>query len=284
MAEVGQGLFLGSDSIQFIQNNNFVFANPFFEAPPAPTWVVRTDAYSGSVVLAMPGTLATDLGMVNYYDDISSVIKGTGSNKSIIPSGSGAEARLYPSASVVSSGSYDFAADGYETSPFSSGSQNVGFLPSGELNFSTSDFVIEYWINYGPTGFTMPPFNKGISSPGNTPNYFDFAGFFPRYRLGFNDNFTFFNQSQTAGVWYHVAFVRTSTTVNMYINGVKHVTTATIGSGAFTTSAYHIMGLNSGNTNDGAPSRFNDLRITIGTNRGYTGATITVPQSIIYKT
>jgi hypothetical protein len=283
MAEVGLGLFLGSNPIQLIQNNNFVFGDPFTEAPPAPVWQVRNDVYSGSVVLAMPGTLATDLGMTNYYDDISSVIKGTGTNKSIIPSGSGANALLWASASVVSSGSYDFAADGYETSPFSSGSQNVGFLPSGELNFGSSDFVIEYWINYGPSGFTQPPFNKGISSPGNSPNFFDFAGFFPRYRLGFNDAFTFFNQVQSAGVWYHIAWVRSSTTVNLYINGVKHATTATIGAGAFNASAYHLMGVNSGNTNDGGPSRFNDLRITIGTNRGYTGSTITVPDSIIFK-
>ena len=286
MAKVGLGLFLGGDQISLIQNNNFVFGNPFFEVPPTPVWEVRTDAYSGSVVLAMPGTLATDLGMVNYYDDISSVIRGTGTNKSIVPSGSvvGSSVNLlWASSSIVNSGSYDFSVDGYETSVFSSGSQNVGFLPSGELNFSTSDFVIEYWINYGPSGFTTPPFNKGISSPGNSPNYFDFAGFASRYRLGINDTFTFFNQVQTAGVWYHVAFVRSSTTVNMYINGVKHATTATVGTTSINASAYHIMGINSGNTNDGGPSRFNDLRITIGTDRGYTGATITVPQSIIYK-
>jgi hypothetical protein len=284
MSQVGQGLFLGETPIQLIQNNNFVSANPFTE----PQWQVRNDAFASLVVLAMPGTFVPELGMTNYYDDISSVIRGTGSNKSIIPSGSGANARLWASSSIVNSGSYDFSVDGYETSVFSSGSQNVGFLPSGELDFGSLPFVIEYWINYGPTGFTQPPFNKGISAPGNSPNFFDFAGWAPRYRLGMNDGFTFFNQSQTAGVWYHIAWVRTNVlpnaTFNLYINGVRHATSATQ-TFAFSLNAtsYHLMGINSGNTNDGGPSRFNDLRITIGSNRGYTGSTITVPQSIIFK-
>jgi hypothetical protein len=260
------------------------FFNIQSAASVAPAgFIVRTDAYSGSVVIAMPATLATNLGMSNYYDDISSQVRGVGSNVSIIPSGSGADARLWASASIVSSGSFDFTSDGYETSAFSSGSQNVGFLPSGVLGFSTSDFVIEYWINYGPTGFTQPPFNKGISSPGNSPNVFDFPGFIPRYRVILNDNQYFFPQSQTLGTWYHVAFVRTGTNLYLYINGTRHSTTFNIGATNVNASAYHLMGINSGNTNDGAPSRFNDLRITIGSDRGYTGSTITVPNSIIYK-
>jgi hypothetical protein len=266
-----------------------IFASTAFfniQAPAAASaqFVVRTDTYSASVVIGMPGTTATNLGMTNYYDDISSQIRGAGSNASIIPSGSGANARLWASASVVSSGSFDFSSNGYATSAFSSGSQNVGFLPSGVLGFGTSNFVIEYWINYGPTGFTQPPFNKGISSPGNSPNVFDFPGFVPRYRVIRNDNQYFFPQAQTLGTWYHIAYVRTGAFLYLYINGTRHATTFNIGTGAgFNASAYHLMGINSGNTNDGAPSRFNDLRITIGSDRGYTGSTITVPNSIIYK-
>jgi hypothetical protein len=254
--------------------------------PPAaavPAYQVRTDSFSGSVVIAMPGTLASNLGMSNYYDDISSLVRAAGSNVSIIPSGSGADARLWASSSVVNSGSFNFNSEGYDTSAFSSGSQNVGFLPSGVLDFGTNNFVVEYWINYGPTGFTMPPFNKGISSPGNSPNAFDFPGFVPRYRIIRADTQYFFAQSQTLGVWYHIAFVRTGSFLYLYVNGVRHATTHNIGAGGFSASAYHLMGINSGNTNDGAPSRFNDLRITIGTDRGYTGSTITVPNSIIFK-
>ena len=36
MAEVGTGLFLGDNKIQLIQNNNFVFANPFYAEDPSP--------------------------------------------------------------------------------------------------------------------------------------------------------------------------------------------------------------------------------------------------------
>lgn len=285
MAEVSERIFLGDFEVFGFQNEQWVGINSYETASvaPSPVWQVRTDTYSASVVLAMPGTLATDLGMTNYYDDISSEIRGTGANKSIIPSGSGANARLWASSSIVSSGSYDFSVDGYETSVFSSGSQNVGFLPSGELSFGTSDFVVEYWINYGPTGFTTPPFNKGISGPGNSPNVFDFPGFVPRYRIIRSDTQYFFPQSQTLGVWYHIAYVRSGNFLYLYINGVRHATTFNISTASFPAAAYHLMGINSGNTNDGAPSRFNDLRITIGTDRGYNTSTITVPDSIIYK-
>lgn len=282
MPEVSEQIFLGTDQVFGFYDNKWVGINSYSTAPAA-TWQVRTDAYSGSVVIAMPGTLATELGMTNYYSDISAVVKETGNNVSIVPSGSGADARLWASASVVSSGSSDFASNGYETSAFSSGSQNVGFLPSGVLPFSNQNFVIEYWINYGPTGFTQPPYNKGISSPGNSPNVFDFPGFVPRYRVILNDFQYFFPQSQTLGTWYHVAFVRTGSNLYLYINGTRHSTTFNVGSTNVNASAYHLMGINSGNTNDGAPSTFNDLRITIGSDRGYTGSTITVPNSIIYK-
>lgn len=260
----------------------------YYQAPPAAApagdvFAVRSDAYASYVVLACPGTLATNLGMTNYYDDISSQIRGTGNNVPLTPSGSSG-GQIWASGSVVSSGSVNFATNsGYATSVYTSGSQNAGYLPSGVLSLTNQNFVIEYWINYS-TPFSMPPYNKGISAPGNFPNYFDFAGFFPRYRFGYNDNYFFFNQSQTQNVWYHVAFVRSGTSVYLYINGTKHASVLTIGTTSINASAYHLMGINSGTTNDGAGSRYNDLRISVGTDRGYTGSTITVPNSIIYKT
>lgn len=258
-----------------------MYYQPPAAAPAAQQWYVRSDAYASSVVIAMPGTIASNLGMTNAYDDISSQIRGSGNNVLIIPSGSG---QLWASGSVVNSGSYNFATNsGYATSVYTSGSQNAGYLPSGVLSLGTSNFVIEYWINYS-TPFSQPPYNKGISAPGNSPNVFDFAGFFPRYRLIRQDTQYFFNQSQAQNTWYHIAWVRTGANFYLYINGTRHATTYNIGTGAtFPASAYHLMGLNSGNTNDGAGSRFNDLRITVGTDRGYNGATITVPDSIIYK-
>lgn len=279
MGEVSQQMFLGTDQVFGFYNDKWVGINSYSEQAPLG-FSVRNDPYSASVVIAMPGTLATNLGMTNYYDDISSQIRGTGNNVSIVPSGSG---QIWASGSVVNSGSINFATNsGYETSVYTSGSQNAGYLPSGVLNLGTSNFVIEYWINYS-TPFTAPPYNKGISSPGNDPNYFDFAGWFPRYRFGYNTNFLFFNQSQDQNVWYHVAYVRSGVNVYLYINGVRHASTYNIGTTSLNASAYHLMGVVDGNGFNGAGSRFNDLRITVGTDRGYTGSTITVPESIIYK-
>lgn len=261
-----------------VQPFNYLQTQPV--AAAAEQWYVRSDAYASSVVIAMPGTTVSQFGMTNAYDDISSTIRGSGNNVSIIPSGSG---QLWASSSVVNSGSFNFATEGYATSVYTSGSQNAGYLPSGVLSLGTSNFVIEYWINYS-TPFTAPPFNKGISAPGNSPNVFDFPGFVPRYRIIRNDTQYFFAQSQAQNTWFHVAYVRTGAFLYLYINGTRHATTHNIGTGAgFNAAAYHLMGLNSGNANDGAGSRFNDLRITVGSDRGYTGSTITVPNSIIYK-
>ena len=253
-------------------------------AAPAASWYVTSDTYASYVKLAMPGTQVSQFGMSTYYSDISSTIRGNGSNISLVASGSGTNPQIYPSSSVVSSGSYSFSTRGYQTSTFTSGSQNAGYIASGVLTFGTNPFVIEYWIDYSAPGFTAPPYNKGISGPGNSPNVFDFPGTVPRYRVILNDTQYFFPQAQAQNTWYHIAYVRTAGgSLYLYVNGVRSSTTFSIGTSlSVNAGAYHLMGLNSGTVNDGAPSRFNDLRITIGSDRGYTGATITVPNSIIY--
>ena len=91
----------------------------------------------------------------------------------------------------------------------------------------------------------------------------------------------------TLGTWYHIAMVRSGTNKYIYINGTK------IGTGTYTGAIntttpgaitfWSILGFNSGNTNDGVAKTVQDFRFYLGTDKGYTGATITPPASIVVK-
>jgi hypothetical protein len=252
---------------------------------PALTPVIRTDPFSASVYLAIPGSTFSELGATTYYSDISAAVRGTGTNVRLIPTGSGTGAArgiLYPSASLVSSGSgYNWAANGYTGSIFSSGSQNVGYFTGSVLPFGSSNFVIEYWTQF-KGAFSAPPFNKGgLNSQGGVLNQiFDYNGQGNRFRIYYNDGGTFTSWPLVQNNWYHVAYVRNGTTIRVYVNGQQTPTTATV-SGTMTLPPFwSIMGVNTGNANEGAPSLVQDFRVSIGTTRNYTSS-FTPPQSIV---
>ena len=245
---------------------------------------VRNDAFSASVYLAIPGTAFPTLGGANYYSDISATVRGTGTNVTIVPSGSGtglATGIIYPSASLVSSGSgYNWAANSYSSSLFTSGSQNAGYVTGSVLPFGSSNFVIEYWTQF-KGAFNAPPFNKGgLNSVGNLNEIFDYNGSANRFRVYYNDTGSFSNWTFSQNVWYHIAYVRSGTSIKVYVNGQATPTTATAIGTLRSPQFWSIMGQNTGDANEGAPALFQDYRISIGTDRNYT-ASFTPPQSIV---
>jgi hypothetical protein len=84
----------------------------------------------------------------------------------------------------------------------------------------------------------------------------------------------------TLGNYYHFAFVRSGTTKSIYVNGTRVSTTTQ--SGDFGTEG-HCSILGENNVNDAVGKLVQDFRVYIGTDKGYTGATITVPSSILEK-
>ena len=282
MAEVGQGLFLGSDSIQFIQNNNFVFANPFFEAPPAPTYVVRTDAYSGSVQLAVPGNLfsAAPISMAQYYSDISAVVRGTGTNLVAAPTGSATEFK--------SDTPTNFAADGYTTSLFTQDAGSWGQVSGTRFAIGTQQYVVEGYF-YFTEGFNKPPFwhsvvrqREGVNDDwyadiGNGNNATDVR---MRFIINGSQFFTA-NFTITLNTWVHVAWVRSAAgALYGYYNGTRRATSPGSTGNITSTGLVRILGGASA-ANDGEAATHQDLRISIGTDRGYNTATITPPPSIV---
>jgi hypothetical protein len=284
MAEVGQGLFLGGTPIQLIQNNNFVFANSFFE-PLAPNYQVRNDSFSGSVVLAIPGTNFNEspINMSNYYDDISAVIRGTGNNLLATPTGSSSEFALDTTT--------NFSADGYTTSILTKDAGSWSRITPSTFNVGTQQYVNEGWF-YFKESWTQPPFwhsftrqNEGVSDT----FYSDIgtggisSGTTVRMRtIIAGSQFFTSTFSVTLNQWVHVAWVRSSAgALYGYFNGTRRTmgtSTANVG----TSGTIRILGGNSA-ANDGEEALHQDLRITVGTDRGYNTATITPPSSIIEK-
>jgi hypothetical protein len=283
-------------------------ATTFYNIQPVavgPAFLVRTDSSSSFVQLAVPGTNFGTFGMTNFQSDISATIRGSGVNSTLIVTSSGASNVCIISSSVVNSGSYDFATDGgYTTSVFQEDGGSIGAVTSsfGAFNSGSAaqlpspatngDFVIETWV-YLQERFASPgaPFHKSIirdtassfscdiSFPSNQPNQ---PGCRLRMIRGGSQTFSG-NISWNLNAWYHIAFAWTASTGNItaYWHGTRVINAVNASVNA-TGLNYRILGGDLG-VNDGAKGSIQDYRVTIGSNRGYTGTTMTVPNSIVIK-
>jgi hypothetical protein len=258
---------------------------PVAVGPVGPTYSTRADAYAQYLAVAQPMSTFSTLGMANWYDNIATVVNGSTISTSykLVPTGS-AGGLIYPSASVLLFSGSNWATNGYTSSGFLSGSQNYGVIttasPSG--SFGTQNFVIEcYFKQQSP--FSNPPFQLHIFGD-NSGDHITMQNSTPGNIWRFYTNGTVLNASftLTTNTWYHLAMVRSGTNKYIYLNGTR------IGSGTFSgaisppgSGFWSILGFNSGNTNDGVGKVIQDFRYYLGTDKGYTGATITVPPSIV---
>jgi hypothetical protein len=150
-------------------------------------------------------------------------------------------------------------------------------LPSSALAF-TGDFVIEGWIY-----LISNPIYSSIVETRASPSFADFvAGVYPiggGHRLDFvtagGVRLTGSSTSVPLGSWSHFAFVRSSGVISAYVDGVRDATQLSYSASISPASATALIGRNvDGNFINGY---IDDLRITVGSARGYTGSTITVP-------
>jgi hypothetical protein len=250
-------------------------------APVAAGYIVRTDAYAASVKLALPCSLfsAAPISMAQYYSDISAVVRGTGTNLVAAPTGSATEFK--------SDTPNNFSADGYTTSLFTQDAGSWAQVSATAFAVAAQQFVVEGWF-YFTEGFNKPPFWNSVVRQrenvnddwfcdiGNGNNATDV-----RMRMIMNGSqFFSANFTITLNSWVHVAWVRASAgALYGYHNGTRRsigTSTANITS----TGLVRIIGGASA-ANDGEAAAHQDIRITIGTDRGYNTATITPPQSIV---
>lgn len=264
-----------------------------FDAPTGggiTTYQVRTDAYSASLVTAQPFSVYSELGMTSYTQSIDGLIRtGNLSNSYNLRWSGSSAAYIFSSASVVSSGSsYDWSAQGYTSSISQENSANAGSVRTATNNIGSSDFVVEFWFNTRQA-HTNPPFHMWCFGSDNSSDYVTIqwtTGNVFRFWINGNNNWETITPNFTAvqGTWYHVAFAKSGTTVRVYLNGNKigqGIRSATVNTP--TSGVWQLVGVDSGNNNDGLRKNVQDYRFYIGTNKGYTGDTITVPESIVQK-
>lgn len=273
----GTQAYLGTTPVQTLLNNDEVFFNTFTQVQEVYQW--RNDPYSSSLVLALPMSQFSTLGMTDYKQDVSALIKGVGSNVSLATTGS----NLFASSSVCSYSTASWSDNGYTNSGFVGLSSLYGAPSTTTCNFGSSNFVIEAWVLLPPSSIgglynsTVFGHNSGdylladISPFGNTIRFYINGAGTPQ---GF---------SWVSNTWYHLAYVRTGNNFYSYVNGSRrHNFTVT---GAVSNSPdgfWRLLGYAS--NDETVPKTVQDFRLYIGTDKGYTGATITPPMPIVEKT
>lgn len=240
-----------------------------------PLYGYRTDAYASYLKLAMPGSTFTDL-ISDGFSDVHADIVGSGTNIPYAITGS-----------VSLNVQEKFPAEDYTTSIFTANGQ-WGAFQDTTISFGSSNFVVEGWW-YPTQRFTMPPFWKTAI---RHPNYYiDCSIGFPssgttngRGRVMLNDvqyfssNFTY-----SLNTWYHVAFVRSGNAKNFYFNGTRILNNTASAPTVSSNGAFIRVMRGENTTNDVASGNWQDFRIYVGTDKGYTGGTITTPNSIVEK-
>jgi hypothetical protein len=154
------------------------------------------------------------------------------------------------------------------------GTANAGLYIPGNTLALAGDFAIEAWIYM--TGSTAAIIDRRqAATASNWVLYVDTVS--SSRRLTFVYSGVVLQATTTsisASAWTHVAVARTGSTIRLYTGGIADSTTAT---SSVTLTA----------VTDGLCGRFvasnsgafflNDLRVSVGTNQGYTGSSITVP-------
>ena len=249
------------------------------EAAPSSPYAYRTDAYSSYLKLAIPGSTFTGL-ITDAYDDVHADIAGTGTNFQYNLTGSASE--------IFLDTDVKWAAEDYATSIYAQDAGSWGGILDSEMPFSNSNFCVEGWV-YMDERFTKPPYWKVGLRQTNYRIDLDFG--FPgsgttdmRGRIILNDTQFFssnLNISYNLNQWYHVAWVRSGSNLYFYWNGTRYscgTSTLTV-----TANGYYRIFTGENSTNDGTMGSYQDFRVYIGTEKGYTTSTITTPNSIVEK-
>lgn len=266
-----------------------MIVQPFSYLGPS-AFIVRNDPYASFVRVAVPGTqFGSTFNQDFFYSDISQFINGSSTVVPLIATASGGSNLLLISQSVVTSGSYQFRPDGYQTSIYQEDAGSLGVLPNSIVGPGASNFVYECWV-YMQERLYSPgaPFHKSIWR--GTPNaFFSIDLTFqaqnsPQWRMRtiFNDT-QYFSAAVSSDLnsWYHAAWVRSGNNFYWYWAG-NRITGPTAMSGTQSSISLRLLGGDMG-VNDGAKGSVQDIRVSIGTDRGYTGTTITIPNSLVTR-
>jgi len=260
---------------------SFYNIQPVVIAAASSSIQIRTDAYSASIKLAMPYSNFSQLGMSAYTQSLDGLIRENNQSNSYKIRQTGSAAFLYPSASTVTFSGSLWSTQGYTSSMAIQNAQNAGAITT---LVGANNFVCEFYINVQAT-FSLPPFHGHILGDASGDYLTLQYSSTPQFRFYVNAVNTWsttpnFNLGTNNQNWKHVALVKSGTSVYVYVNGTR----IGVGTRAATVTAppsgfYSVLGTTS--NNDGLFRLIQDFRYYVGTDKGYTGSTITVPSSIV---
>lgn len=251
---------------------------------PGPSYSVRTDPYSASIVIAQPYSIFSELGMSAFTQSLDGLIRTGNQTNSYNVKATGSAGFLYPSASTDTFSGSLWSAQGYTSSMNIQNAQNAGTYVA---EIGSQDFVVEFFINVQAASFGLPPYHGHIFGQNGGDALTIQYSSTPQFRWYINGNNSWStNPNYNLGFsnlnWKHVACVKSGTNVYVYVNGTRigvGTRQLTIPSGQ---PAQQLLGI-SATENDGLQRLIQDYRVYVGTDKGYTGATITVPQSIVIQ-
>jgi hypothetical protein len=149
---------------------------------------------------------------------------------------------------------------------------------SSNFDWSAGDAVVEAWIRLADMSVTRHLCGTtNANSDGKTGFYVDSSGTIAISKIGVNAVLST-SGVITTNTWYHVAFVKSGSSAYIYVNGTQVASGSA--SAAWSSGAAPFTIGRTFQTGGGDGDWYgyvDDLRVTLGNNRGYTGSTITTP-------
>jgi hypothetical protein len=147
-----------------------------------------------------------------------------------------------------------------------------GYLTIPAIALGTGDFVLECWMYFNSISGTYTGiYDARPGSNGSQPTLIMNGSSIAWFT---NAGFQITGIALSTGQWHHVAVARASGSTRMYVNGTQVGSTYSDSTNYSSSSAPIIGKLFDGYEMNGF---IDDLRITVGSSRGYSGTTITVP-------
>ena len=145
------------------------------------------------------------------------------------------------------------------------------YLTAAVPAFGSSDFVVEMWAYFTSIPEAYTGLFDARAAQGRYPTLIlngSSIAFFT------NSSFAINGGTVTTGQWHHIALARSSGTTRLYLNGSQTGSAFTDSNNYLSATSLVIGSLFDGY---GLNGYIDDLRITVGSARGMTGSTITVP-------
>lgn len=226
--------------------------------------------YTGATIIVPPAVFPDiDIsGLVPdpYYSSVSLLLHADGTGSTFVDSS--------PTPKTITA--YGDATQSATQSKW--GGKSAAFDGSGDyltipaIAFGTGDFVLECWLYFNSISGSYTGIYDGRPGVNGAYPALLLNGSNIAWYVG--NAFEITGSSLSAGQWYHVAVARASGSTRMYLNGTQVGTTFS-DSTNYASSATTFIGNGSGGFF--MNGFIDDLRITVGSSRGMTGSTITVP-------